>query len=64
MLLHLRIVLEMCGGSMVDLSTLELMKRDDLQFEVVDETDYDDDEEDDEILDELEELDDDDDHYL
>ena len=31
---------------MLDLSTLELMKRDDLQFEVVDETDYDEDDDD------------------
>jgi len=31
---------------MVDLSKLELMKRDDLQFEVVDESDYDDEDDD------------------
>lgn len=53
---------------MVDLSTLEMMKRDDLQFEVVDETEYDeDDEEEGVIIDEfdLENFDDDDeDTYL
>jgi hypothetical protein len=62
------VVLELCGGSMVDLSTLEMMKRDDLQFEVVDETEYDeDDEEEGVIIDEfdLENFDDDDeDTYL
>lgn len=47
-------VVEMCGGSMIDLSKLELMKRDDLQFEVVDESDYD--EDDDEALALFEEL--------
>lgn len=67
--LALDVVMEMCGGSMTDLSTLELMKRDDLQFEVVDESDYDDnDDDDDTILDELEELDsledDEEDSYL
>ena len=41
-------VMELCGGMMEDLSTLELMKRDDVQFQVVDETDYED-----EIPDEL-----------
>lgn len=65
---HRLVVLELCGGSMVDLSTLELMKRDDLQFEVVDETEYDeDDEEEGVIIDEfdLENFDDDDeDTYL
>jgi hypothetical protein len=53
---------------MNDLSTLELMKRDDLQFEVVDESEYDDDDDEVEIADELDELDsfddDDDDVYL
>mmetsp|Transcript_110192 Transcript_110192/g.318487 ORF Transcript_110192/g.318487 Transcript_110192/m.318487 type:complete len:465 (-) Transcript_110192:212-1606(-) len=44
-------VLELCGGTMVDLSTLELMKRDDIQFQVVDETEYDEDDDDgDEII--------------
>ena len=48
---------------MFDLSTLELMKRDDLRFEVVDETEYD--EEDVEItIDENFDDDDDDDTYL
>ena len=44
---------------MKDLSTLELMKRDDLQFQVVDESDYDDDDDDVgiEIIDEIGELD-------
>ena len=50
---------------MVDLSELELMKRDDLQFQVVDETEIDDDIE---IVDELGELDnfedEDEDFYL
>ena len=48
---------------MFDLSTLELMKRDDLRFEVVDETEYD--EEDVEItIDENFDDDDDEDTYL
>ena len=38
---------------MLDLSTLELMKREDLQFEVVDETDYDEDDNDDDEDDEI-----------
>jgi hypothetical protein len=45
--------MELCGGDMEDLSTLESLKREDLQFQVVDETDYD---EDDDIPDELGEL--------
>lgn len=62
-------VLELCGGSMTDLSTLELMKRGDVQIEVVDESEYDeDDDEEGEIIDELGELDnfddEDDDIYL
>jgi hypothetical protein len=66
-------VSELCGGDLEDLSSLELLKRDDLQFQVVDETDYDDDDDDDdddgiiEIIDELGELeidDDDDENYL
>jgi hypothetical protein len=48
---------------MFDLSTLELMKRDDLRFEVVDETEYD--EQDVEItIDENFDDDDDEDTYL
>jgi hypothetical protein len=50
---------------MGDLSTLELLKRDDLQIQLVDETDYDDDEEIPDELGELENFDDeDDDNYL
>lgn len=30
-------VLELCGGDMIDLSTLELMKTDDMQYQVIDE---------------------------
>ena len=41
---------------MEDLSSLELLKRDDLQFQVVDETDYDEEGDDIEIIDELGEL--------
>ena len=41
---------------MEDLSSLELLKRDDLQFQVVDETDYDGEGDDIEIIDELGEL--------
>ncbi len=59
-------VAELCGGDLADLSSLELLKREDLQFQVVDEADLDDD--DIEILDELGELDvdddDDDGYYL
>lgn len=58
-------VTELCGGDLEDLSSLELLKRDDLQFQVVDEAELDDD--DIEILDELGEFeiddDDDDDYY-
>lgn len=55
--------MELCGGDFQDLSLLESSKSGDIQFQVVDETDYDD-----EIPDELGELenfdDDDDDSYL
>ena len=58
----LAIVLELCGGELKEISSLEMLKRDDLQFEIVDE-----DEEDACItLDELDMLDlddDDDDEY-
>lgn len=49
---------------MNDFSTLEMMKRDDLQFQVLDETDYDDDDE--IIVDEvdIESFDDDDDEIF
>jgi hypothetical protein len=40
-----------------DLSSLELLKRDDLQFQVVDETEYDEDDGDIEIIDDFGELD-------
>jgi hypothetical protein len=53
--------MELCGGDLGDLSSLELSKSDDMQFQVVDETEYD-------IPDELGELDnfddEDDDYYL
>eukprot|EP00521_Asterionellopsis_glacialis_P006257 CAMPEP_0195281968 /NCGR_PEP_ID=MMETSP0707-20130614/1058_1 /TAXON_ID=33640 /ORGANISM="Asterionellopsis glacialis, Strain CCMP134" /LENGTH=525 /DNA_ID=CAMNT_0040340913 /DNA_START=77 /DNA_END=1654 /DNA_ORIENTATION=- len=53
-------VLELCGGDLNDVSALELLKRDDIKFEVID---------DDDIPNELDELDrldddDDDDFYL
>lgn len=54
---------ELCGGYLEDLSSLELLKREDLQFQVVDETDYDDDDEDDDDVIEIE-IDDEDDEYL
>lgn len=56
----------MCGGDLEDLSSLELLKREDLQFQVVDETDYDDDDDDDDDDDiEIEiEIEDDDDEYF
>lgn len=38
---------ELCGGDLADLSSLELLKRDDLQFQVVDDTDFDEDDDDD-----------------
>jgi hypothetical protein len=51
-------VLELCGGHMSEVSALEMLKRDDIFFQVIDEDD---------ILDELDELalddDDDDDYY-
>jgi hypothetical protein len=34
--------MELCGGMMADVSSLELMKRDDLQFQFVDSDDFDD----------------------
>jgi succinylglutamate desuccinylase len=49
----------LCGGDLEDLSSLELLKRDDMQFQVVDETDYD---EDDDFEIELE-IDDDEEDY-
>lgn len=54
--------MELCGGDLSDLSSLELMKRDDHQFQVVDETEYSDEEIPDE-LGELDNFDDDDDDY-
>lgn len=55
-------VMELCGGDLSDLSSLELMKRDDHQFQVVDETEYSDEEIPDE-LGELDNFDDDDEDY-
>lgn len=54
------IVLELCGGELKEISSLEMLKRDDLQFEIVDE------DEEDAAFDELDMLDlddDDDDEY-
>ena len=67
MLLPLLLVLEICGGEMKDLSSLELMKRDDIHFQIIDD-DYDEDDDDvEDIIDELGELesfdDDEDDEY-
>lgn len=56
-------VTELCGGDLADLSSLELLKRSDLQFQVLDETEYDDDD-DDEIIEIEIEIDDDDDDFL
>jgi hypothetical protein len=58
-------VSELCGGDLEDLSSLELLKREDLQFQVVDETEYDDDDDDDgDIEIEIEFDDDDEEYYL
>jgi hypothetical protein len=57
-------VMELCGGELADLSSLELLKRDDLQFQVVDESEYDEDDDDEAIEIEIEIDDDDDDNYL
>lgn len=57
--------MELCGGEMEDISSFELLKRDDVQFQVTDDgdSDYDDDD----IIDELGELesfeDEDDEYY-
>ena len=55
---------ELCGGDLEDLSSLELLKRDDLQFQVVDETDYDEDDDDDGDIEIEVEIEDDDDEYF
>eukprot|EP00529_Nitzschia_sp_RCC80_P013104 CAMPEP_0113457426 /NCGR_PEP_ID=MMETSP0014_2-20120614/9404_1 /TAXON_ID=2857 /ORGANISM="Nitzschia sp." /LENGTH=594 /DNA_ID=CAMNT_0000348925 /DNA_START=203 /DNA_END=1987 /DNA_ORIENTATION=- /assembly_acc=CAM_ASM_000159 len=47
-------VMELCGGELADLSSLELLKRNDIQFEVVGEYDDDDDEDDDDDAIEIE----------
>ena len=47
-------VLELCSGELKDISRLELSKRDDVRFQIVDEDDFDDD--DDDLPDELDEL--------
>ena len=36
-------VLEVCGGDLADISSLEMLKRDDIQFEIADEDDEEDD---------------------
>jgi len=50
------VVLEVCGGHMKDVSSLEMLKRDDILFQIIDEDDED-------MLDELRLEDDDDDYY-
>lgn len=65
-------VLELCGGEMKEISRLELLKRDDLKFQIVDDDDDEDEDdgayfEDGSILDELDELetqDDDEDDFF
>lgn len=47
-------VLELCGGELKEISSLELLKRQDMLFEIVDEEDE---------LDELETYEDEDDEY-
>jgi len=47
-------VMELCGGELADLSSLELLKRNDIQFEVVGEYDDDDDDDDDDDAIEIE----------
>ena len=49
-------VLELCRGNMEEVSALEMLKRDDILFHVIDEDDED-------MLDELRLDDDDDDYY-
>lgn len=51
-------VLETCGGELSDISQLELLKRDDLRFQIVDEDDDDDDEEYDIVVDLSDDVDD------
>lgn len=59
-------VLELCGGEMEELSRLEMLKRDDIQFQIIDEDEFDGDDDDDlpNELGELETFDDEDDDYL
>ena len=52
--------MELCGGAIGDLSSLESLKREDLQFQVVDKTDYNDDNKIPDELGELENFDDED----
>lgn len=58
-------VLELCAGELADISELEMLKRDDLKFEIIDEDDEDEDDDDDspDELDELDRFDDEDDEY-
>jgi hypothetical protein len=55
-------VLELCGGDMEEISNLELLKRDDIRFQVIDEDQFSDDDDLDE-LEKLDESDEDDDFY-
>ena len=59
-------VLELCGGDLADLSGFEKLKRSDMQFQVVDEREYDeaDDDDDGAIEIEIEIEEDDDDNFL
>lgn len=51
--------MELCGGELEDISTLELMNTDDMKFQIFDETDYDE-----EVYDELGLDEEDEDFYL
>lgn len=54
--------MELCGGELADLSQLELLKRDDLKFQVLDDDDYGLDDIPNELS-ELDNFDDEDDYY-
>jgi DNA replicative helicase MCM subunit Mcm2 (Cdc46/Mcm family) len=57
------LVTELCGGDLEFLSGLELLKRNDLQFQVVDEPDDEDDDDDGDIEIEMEVDDDEEEYY-
>jgi len=56
-------VLELCGGELGEISKLEMAKRDDLKFQIIDEDDEDDEDDLPDELDELDRLDDEDEDY-